>query len=260
MSQSTTLILILFLPLLRKGRWVGFTPNVRHILTFCILTVDTHQIIYHSAAHSTLFKDEKNLNLKFSEGEDDPHKQMKQVLHTQDTESDEYETLPFSPLKPDDLIRHTFLTTPTEDGQHFHAHIIQFIEEINDSTNEVCTKFLVHKSDDELDEIMGYHELLEILEEQHQQELENDIYQQFKHITGPQGPLRKKDPNYKGCNYNVTVEWEDRSITHEPLNSFGHDAPETCAECQDRNMTFWMNLDGSSFVISPHQKRTFNVQ
>ena len=37
---------------------------------------------------------------------------------------------------------------------------------------KVCTKFLVHKSDDGLDEIMGYHELLETLEEQHQHELE----------------------------------------------------------------------------------------
>ena len=31
-------------------------------------------------------------------------------------------------------------------------------------------------SDNELDKIMAYHEHLEILEEQHQQELENDIY------------------------------------------------------------------------------------
>ena len=45
-----------------------------------------------------------------------------------------------------------------------------------------------------------------------------------------QGPLNKDDSNYKGCNYNATVEWEYSSITHEPLNIFGHDAPEICAE------------------------------
>ena len=93
---------------------------------------------------------------------------MKQVLRTWDIESDEYKTPTFSPLKPDNLIGHTFLTTPTEDGQHFHTHVICHIEEINDSTDKVHTKFLIHKSDNELDEIMGYHELLEILEEQHQ--------------------------------------------------------------------------------------------
>ena len=93
---------------------------------------------------------------------------MKQVLHTQDTESDEYVTSLFSPLKPHDLIGHTFLTTTTEDGQCFHAHVMCHIEEIDDTRDEACNKFLVHKSDDELYEIMGHHELLEILEEQHQ--------------------------------------------------------------------------------------------
>ena len=33
-----------------------------------------------------------------------------------------------------------------------------------------------------------------------------------------------------GCSYNATVEWEDGSIPHEPLNIFGPDAPELCAE------------------------------
>ena len=43
-------------------------------------------------------------------------------------------------------------------------------------------KFLVHKSDDDIDEIIGYHELIEILEEQHQCEPNNDIYLQFKSV------------------------------------------------------------------------------
>ena len=42
---------------------------------------------------------------------------MKQVLHTQDIESDEYETPTVSSLKPDELIQCKFPTTPTEDGQ-----------------------------------------------------------------------------------------------------------------------------------------------
>ena len=71
-------------------------------------------------------------------------------------------------MKPDDLIACTFLTTPKEDGQCSCAHIICHKEEIYDTTDKVCTKFLVHKSEDELDEIMGYHELLELLEAQNQ--------------------------------------------------------------------------------------------
>ena len=41
------------------------------------------------------------------------------LLHTQNTESDEHNTPLFSPLKLNDLIGHTFLTTTTEDDQHF---------------------------------------------------------------------------------------------------------------------------------------------
>ena len=77
---------------------------------------------------------------------------------------------------------------------------------------------------------MGYDEVLEILEEQHQCKLENNTYWQFKQITGHQHCSNKDDLNYKGCDDNVTVEWEDSSITHEPLNIFGCDAPEICAE------------------------------
>ena len=80
---------------------------------------------------------------------------MKQVIHIQDTEPDEYETPTFSPLMTDDLIGCTFLTTPTEDGQHFLTHNICCIEEINETTDSVHTKFLIHKSDDELHKIMG---------------------------------------------------------------------------------------------------------
>ena len=100
---------------------------------------DTQCIIYQSGVHSALIPCEKNLHLEFSKVEDNPCKPVKQVIHTRDTESNEYETPTFSPLKPDDLIGHPFLSTPTEDGQHFHACIIHHIEEINDSTDKIHT-------------------------------------------------------------------------------------------------------------------------
>ena len=64
------------------------------------------------------------MHLKFSKREDDPCKPVKQIIHTQDAESDEYKTPTFSPLMQDDLIGHAFLTTPTEESQEFHACII----------------------------------------------------------------------------------------------------------------------------------------
>ena len=78
-----------------------------------------------------------------------------------------------------------------KDGQCFCACIIHHIEEIDDTTETVHTKYLIHKSDDELDKIMGYHKLLEIPEQQHQHELEKETYWQFKQTTSHQGPLTK---------------------------------------------------------------------
>ena len=76
-----------FPPAIEK-KWTGFALSLRDICTLHILMDDTHQIIYHSAVHSTLIKNENNLHLEFSEGEDAPHKPVKQVLHTWDTESE----------------------------------------------------------------------------------------------------------------------------------------------------------------------------
>ena len=61
-------------PIEKKGRWVGFAPNVGYILTFQILMDDTHHIIYHSTVCSALIPHDKNIFLIFSEGEDDHHK------------------------------------------------------------------------------------------------------------------------------------------------------------------------------------------
>ena len=65
-------------PIEKQGRWVGFIPNIGDSLTLCIHTDDTHHIIYQSAVYCALIKNEKNLHLEFSKGEDDPHKPVKQ--------------------------------------------------------------------------------------------------------------------------------------------------------------------------------------
>ena len=74
----------------------------------------------------------------------------------------------------------------------------------------------------------------------------------MKHIVGHQGPFKKTDPNYKDCN----LQWEDGSITHKPLNIFGHDALENmCRIGQNHNL---LDEPGwNSFTISPNQKRNF---
>ena len=47
----------------------------------------------------------------------------------------------------------------------------------------------------------------------------------FKGITAHEGPLSPKDPNQNGSKYNVLVQWEDGSVTREPLDIFWKDDP-----------------------------------
>ena len=47
--------------------------------------------------------------------------------------------------------------------------------------------------------------------------------------------LNKNNINYKCCNYNGTIEWEERSITHEPIPILGHDVPEIYAEYRQKH-------------------------
>ena len=62
-------------------------------------------------------------------------------LCTQDTKSEEYKTPIFSPLQQDDIIGHTVLITPTEDGQCFHDLIMHHIEEIDELLREFILNF-----------------------------------------------------------------------------------------------------------------------
>lgn len=66
-------------------------------------------------------------------------------------------------------------------------------------------------------------------------ELSAESMWRFKHIVGHQGPLRVSDPNYKGSSYNVLVEWEDGSITSEPLKIIAADDPVTVARYAKEN-------------------------
>ena len=59
-------------------------------------------------------------------------------------------------------------------------------------------------------------------------EINDDLYK-FRALNGHQGPLKATDPNWKGCKYNVLVEWETGDTTYEPLSVLAADDPVTCA-------------------------------
>ena len=51
----------------------------------------------------------------------------------------------------------------------------------------------------------------------------------FRAITGHQGPLKARDPDWKGSKYDVQVEWETGEVTFDPLSVIAADDPVTCA-------------------------------
>ena len=59
-------------------------------------------------------------------------------------------------------------------------------------------------------------------------EISDDLFK-FRALIGHQGPLKATDPNWKGCKYNVLVDWETGEKTYAPLSVLAADDPVTCA-------------------------------
>ena len=87
-----------------------------------------------------------------------------------------------------------------------------------------------------LDKIITYKQLVDHLEAaaNEDNEISDDLYK-FRALIGHQMPLKATDPNWKGCNYNVLVDWETREKTYELLSALAADDPVTCAPYAKEN-------------------------
>ena len=65
-------------------------------------------------------------------------------------------------------------------------------------------------------------------------QISDDLYQ-FRALIGHQGPLRATGPNWKGCKYNVLIDWETGEKTYEPLSVASADDPVICATYAKEN-------------------------
>jgi hypothetical protein len=68
-------------------------------------------------------------------------------------------------IDPQELLGHTFLMDTQEDGQRFHAHIVECI---SDHESNVCrsddhVKFRISINEDEYEEIITYNELMDFI-------------------------------------------------------------------------------------------------
>ena len=100
-----------------------------------------------------------------------------------------------------------------------------------EAQNHQHIKFLIRVGDSELEEIIAYSELSDIVERQHEAEAngEMDVWL-FKGVLDHKGPLTSSSSHYKGSSYNVLVQWEDGTKTWEPLNIIAKDDPVTLAQ------------------------------
>ena len=78
---------------------------------------------------------------------------------------------------------------------------------------------------------MAYNDIMEAIQDNG----ENNILWEFKKIKAHQGPLNSNHPDYRGSNYNVTVEWENGETADEPLGIMAVDAPLACAKYGHKN-------------------------
>ena len=77
--------------------------------------------------------------------------------------------------------------------------------------------FILGIGNGKLEEIIIYNQLVDQLEAAANDDnvISDDLFT-FRALVGHQGPLKPTDPNWKGCKYNVLVDWETGEKTYEP--------------------------------------------
>ena len=237
-----------------SGRYVGPAEKQGDILTHLVLTDDTEQVIATSLMRP---KTDSARNLR-ADNPPDPTLDDDASLATADgevtptVESTNGETFKYvfdcpelagfnnsadiklPTFSPSELIGKSFLYD-TDDGQKVRAEVVRKVMNREAEDHEKI-QMIVSLGNDEEEEIIAYNKLCEIIEKEHEREL-NDPDRQwiFKSIDKHDGPLKASDPQYNGSSYNVLVKWEDGSETWEPLKMMIVSDPVTCAEYASTN-------------------------
>ena len=230
-----------------------------------VLDAVTHKIIYRSALRPRTPKD-PNKRLAYAGGEEDHQPHGKSTKHptpvpngAKSAESDTpavyiksrhddgpTSSKPLPGFDPDDLVGRTFLLPPGENGERLRAKVTRkVVEDIEQADGERIQKlsFILGIGNGKLKEIISYNQLVDHLEAaaNDDNEISDDLFM-FRALIGHQGPLKPTDPNWKGCKYNVLVDWETGEKTYEPLSVLAADDPVTCAMYAKENDL--LHIDG----------------
>ena len=114
-------------------------------------------------------------------------------------------------------------------GRKFCAKVICKVLD-QDAQDHQLIKFLLALGDGELEELISYNELSDLISEQQQSHVDG---QQkllgFHHISDHHGLLKSHDPHCKGSSWNLSIHWDDGTVTWEPLNEIAKFDPVTIA-------------------------------
>ena len=99
-----------------------------------------------------------------------------------------------------------------------HAKVVRKIMDW-DEMNHQKIKFLLSLGDRQLEEIISYNELSDLVTElmAAKESGQSECFL-YSRIADHQGPLKAHDLKYHGSSYNVLVTWDDGMQTWEPLN------------------------------------------
>ena len=220
----------------KLGRWLGPAENVGDFLTYKILSLDTMQVLFRSRVRSA--EDITAPNRKALSdtvlGEPGSDTELKAALATEilnrlNSKDENGETYKPAVYSPEELVGLTVLREQ-EDGTVIRATVERQLAD-RDADNHQNIKFILNLGDGELDELVTYNELSDLVERQSRRDAseEDTLYYAFREIQDHQGPLKPGDENYKGSKYNVLVHWEDDSKTWEPLYTMSKEDPITMA-------------------------------
>ena len=210
----------------RQGYWMGPAQDIGDSLCFMILTKDTDKIVYRSNVRSAMTPINKRITPNFdsAEGEIPPT-----VVHsTLDFDDSTEVKLPV--YSPDKILGLSFLRDQ-DDGTRVRAEVYRKVLD-KEAAEHQQIKFILKIGDGELEELISYSALADIIEQQHEEEAQQDPNEKLWTFTGVldhEGPLKPSDDKYKGSSYNVLVLWDNGKKAWEPLEEFVKDDPLTLA-------------------------------
>ena len=203
------------------ARWCGPSAKVGDFLTYNVILNDTQQLVTRSNVRHA--KDELFPNRQLRSTPSDGNTSVPIESPVLTSIQDFYEKLINLPkFAPEELIGMTFLKDPpNSDGEPMRAKVVRQIMD-RDAENHQQIKFLLAMGDGELEELIEYNRLCDLITEQMQPTSAGDVkLQTFKGVLDHQGPLKRHDPKYKRSPWNVLIDWDDGTQTWEPLNLMG---------------------------------------